>query len=162
MQHKVFSRRHALGIAATAVTGALAACHTRADTLRVGSQKGGTKALMLASGALAGSAYSIEWSEFPAAQNLLEAISSGAVDVGLVGDGPFAFAYQAGQPVVAVAARRVVNRPSEALAILVSGTSRARNLADLAGQKLATTRGSIGHYLALRALEQAGLRPDSV
>ncbi len=128
----------------------------------MGSQKGGTKALMLASDALAGAPYAVEWSEFPAAQNLLEAISSGAVDVGLVGDGPFAFAWQAGQPILAVAARRVVDRPKETLAILVPGASPARTLADLAGRRLATTRGSIGHYLALRALHQAGLSADAV
>jgi ABC-type amino acid transport substrate-binding protein len=72
--------------------------------LAVGSQRGGTKALMLASGALDGAPYRVEWSEFPAAQNLLEAIGAGAVDLGMASDAPFQFAYQNGQPIKAVAA----------------------------------------------------------
>ena len=75
-----------------------------ADTLHVGSQRGGTKALMLASGVLDGAPYKIEWSEFPAAQHLLEAIGGGAVDVGLTGDAPFIFAYQSGSRIQAVGA----------------------------------------------------------
>ena len=64
---------------------ALAACGKTGASpgqavLKVGSQKGGTKALMTASGALAGAPYKIEWSEFAAAQPLLEAIAAGAVD----------------------------------------------------------------------------------
>lgn len=67
--------------------------------LNVGSQRGGTKALLLASGVLKGAPYTVEWSEFPAAQNLQEAIGAGAVDVGLASDAPFLFAYQSGQPI---------------------------------------------------------------
>jgi len=141
---------------------AVAGCHRAAGVLRVGSQKGGTKALVLAAGVLDGAPYRVEWSEFPAAQNLLEAISSDAVDVGMVGDAPFQFAYQAGKPIVAVAARRVTNRPAGALAVLVPAASPVRALHDLIGRRLATTRGSIGHYLALRALAAAGIAVDAV
>jgi hypothetical protein len=81
------------------------------DVLRIGSQRGGTKAVMLASGALEGAPYRVEWSEFPAAQNLLEAIGAGAVDVGMVGDAPFQFAYQSGSPIKAVAAQSAQSRP---------------------------------------------------
>lgn len=156
------SRRRALtGLAAT---GFVAACG-RADaatTLKVGSQKGGAKALMLSSGALDGIAYHIEWAEFPAAQNLLEAIGNGAVDVGAAGDAPFQFAYQSGLPIKAVSIQRADPRPSEAVAIIVPGGSPVRSIADLRGKRIATTRGSIGYYLALRALHQAGLPPDAV
>lgn len=156
------SRRHAL--AGLAVTGMLAACgrSASANTLRVGSQKGGTKALMLSSGALEGIGYHIEWSEFPAAQNLLEAIGSGAVDVGLAGDAPFQFAYQSGLPIKAVSAQRALTRPSGAVAILVPGNSPVRSIGDLKGKRIATTRGSIGYYLVLRALHEAGIPPDAV
>lgn len=130
--------------------------------LRVGSQKGGTKALMLSSGALAGVGYEVEWSDFPAAQNLLEAIGSGAVDVGLVGDAPFQFAYQSGSPVKVVAAMRAQAETPGALAILVAKGSRAHSIRDLIGKRVATTRGSIGHYLILRALAAERLAPDAV
>jgi len=139
---------------------ALSACHGAASrVLKVGSQKGGTKALMLASGALAGADYAVEWSEFPAAQNLLEALGSNAVDVGLIGDAPFLFAYQTGKPLKAVAARMVQPKPWHAISILVPATSHLKAVGDLRGQKIATTRGSIGHLLVLEALEKARLMP---
>ncbi len=130
--------------------------------LHVGSQRGGTKAVMLASRALDGAPYTIEWSEFPAAQNLLEAIGAGAVDVGIAGDAPFQFAYQSGQPIRAVAALAMRPRPAGSLAIVVPHGSGARTIADLRGRKIATTRGSVGHYLALRALAAAGMTPADV
>ena len=130
--------------------------------MRVGSQKGGTKALMLASGALEGVPYAIEWSDFPAAQNLLEALASDAVDVGLVGDAPFQFAFQSGSPARVVAAMKSDRRGAGALAVVVNGHSRAHSIRDLVGKRVATTRGSIGHYLVLRALAAARLPADAV
>jgi sulfonate transport system substrate-binding protein len=132
------------------------------DVLHVGSQRGGTKALLLASGALKGAPYTVDWSEFPAAQNLQEAIGAGAVDVGLAGDAPFQFAYQSGQPIKAIGALAVRPRPPGVLDILVPGHSPIRDVAGLKGKKIATTRGSIGHYLILRVLEANGLKPDDV
>ncbi len=132
------------------------------DVLHVGSQRGGTKALMLASGALDGAPYRVEWSEFPAAQTLLEAIGAGAVDVGMVGDAPFQFAYQSGSPIKAVAVQSATSRPRESLAILVPARSRIVDAGGLRGKRVATTRGSVGHYLLLRALDAKGLKPTDV
>lgn len=147
-----------------ATTFALAACgrgvSARGDVLRVGSQRGGTKSLMLASGALDGAGFKVDWSEFPAAQNLLEALGIGAVDVGLVGDAPFLFAYQAGGPIKAVTAQK----PHSALstAIVVPRGSPIQGAGGLKGKRIATGRGSIGHYLLLRAMNAAGLATDDV
>lgn len=151
-------------LAGLATTVALAACSRGggSDVLRVGSQKGGTKALMLASGALDGIAYKVEWSEFPAAQNLLEAIGSGAVDVGLVGDAPFQFAYQAGGPIKAIGAQATQARIPGAIALVVPGASPIRDAKGLKGKRIATTRGSVGHYLLLRAMLSAGLGAKDV
>ena len=132
------------------------------DVLNVGSQRGGTKALLIASGALEGAPYRIEWSEFPAAQNLQEAIGAGAVDVGLAGDSPFQFAYQSGQPVRAVAALSVRPRPAGVVAVLVPKASAIQGPADLRGKRIATGRGSVGHYLLLRVLEANRLKPADV
>jgi sulfonate transport system substrate-binding protein len=133
-----------------------------ANVLNVGSQRGGTKALMLASGVLKGAPYTVEWSEFPAAQTLLEAIGAGAVDVGVAGDAPFQFAYQSGQPIRAIGALASRPRPSGALDILVPAHSAIRDVVGLRGKRIATTRGSIGHYLILRALQANGLKPADV
>ncbi|MGO7909938.1 ABC transporter substrate-binding protein, partial [Rhizobium leguminosarum] len=69
--------------------------------LKVGSQRGGTKAILIASGALEGAPYKIEWSEFAAAQPLLEAVGAQAVDLGEAGDAPFLFAYAGGSKIKA-------------------------------------------------------------
>lgn len=135
---------------------------TGEPVLNVGSQRGGTKALMLASGVLDGAPYKVEWSEFPAAQNLIEAIGAGAVDVGLAGDAPFQFAYQSGQPIKAVAGLSARPRPAGALAIVVPRGSAITSVEDLRGKRIATGRGSIGHYTLLRVLEAHGLKPSDV
>lgn len=166
----MLNRRALLGQIGLSVlmTGALAACGRgsggNAGALRVGSQKGGTKSLMLASGALDGIAYTVEWSEFPAAQNLLEALGSGAIDTGLVGDAPFQFAYQAGSPIKAIGAQVADQHKAGAVAIavVVPAASSIHDARGLKGRRIATTRGSIGHYLLLRALLSAGLGPGDV
>ncbi|WP_242126296.1 aliphatic sulfonate ABC transporter substrate-binding protein [Sphingobium sp. Sx8-8] len=130
--------------------------------LRVANQKGQVKAMMLASGVLKGAPYSVEWSEFPAAQPLLEAVGGGAADLGLAADAPFIFAYQSGSPVKAIAVQAPAAQAAEALAILVKKGSPIRSAADLAGRSVATTRGSIGHHLLLQALERAQIPVDKV
>jgi sulfonate transport system substrate-binding protein len=138
------------GLAACARTG------SGQPVLKVGSQRGGTKAVLIASGALEGAPYRIEWSEFPAAAPLLEAVGAGAVDLGEAGDAPFLFAYAGGARIKAVQAGR---SGGSSTAILVRKDSPIASPADLKGKKIATGRGSIGHYLLLRVLENAGLKP---
>jgi sulfonate transport system substrate-binding protein len=155
----------ALGLAAS-----LAACKPAPQTaatpagtvLKVGSQRGSTKALLLASHALDGAPYRIEWSEFPAAQHLLEALSAGAVDTGEVGDAPFLFAYAAGSKIHVAHVYRASEADGTAVSIIVPKTSKLRSAAELKGKRVATGRGSIGHYLLLKALQKAGVRPNEV
>lgn len=130
--------------------------------LRVANQKGQVKSMMIASGALDGAPYTVEWSEFPAAQPLLEAVGSGAADLGLAADAPFIFAYQSGSPVKAIAVQAPAQQSGEALAIVVKAGSPVRSARDLIGKSVATTRGSIGHHLLLQALERAKIAPDQV
>lgn len=154
-------RRVAVGLAALA----LAACQGKtpdsAPVLKVASQKGGTKSLMLAAHALDGAPYRVEWSEFPSAQTLLEALGAGAVDVGAVGDAPFLFAWSSGSKIKAVEAIRATEGATTD-ALLVRADSPIHTIADLKGKRIATGRGSIGHYLLVRVLERAGLRPDDI
>jgi len=63
----------AMGVAITA--SALAA---ETVTLRVGDQKGGNRSLLEISGYAKDLPYKIEWSEFPAAAPILEALNAGA------------------------------------------------------------------------------------
>src|SRR6202162_6703943 len=89
------------GLVLSAITSAAAQ-----TTLRVGDQKGNSQAVMEAAGVLKNVPYKIEWKEFPAAAPLLEALSAGAIETGLVGDAPFTFAAADHVPVKAIVAVR--------------------------------------------------------
>src|ERR1700733_16319650 len=84
-------------LAVTLLLGAIASAGAQ-TTLRVGDQKGNSKAAMEASGVLKDAPYKIEWKEFPAAAPLLEALGTGAIDTGLFGVAPFTFAAAANVP----------------------------------------------------------------
>jgi sulfonate transport system substrate-binding protein len=71
-------------------------------TLRVGDQKGGNRSLLEISGYAKDLPYKIEWSEFPAAAPILEALNAGALDVGYTGDLSFLTVYAAGAPIKAI------------------------------------------------------------
>jgi sulfonate transport system substrate-binding protein len=142
-----------------ALLGLVVSAGAQDAVLRVGDQRGNARALMEAAGVLADLPYRLEWSEFPAAAPLLEALNAGAIDAGGVGDAPFTFAAAAGVPVKAFLAFR--NR-QDGLAILVMQASPIRRVADLKGKRIATNRGSIGHQLVLAALEEAGLPASAV
>lgn len=150
----------ALILAFSAFLALLAGPTARAEeVLRVGDQRGNARALMEAAGVLDGLPYRLEWSEFPAAAPLLEALNAGAIDAGGVGDAPFTFAAAAGVPVKAFLAFR--NR-QDGLAILVRPEAPIHSVQDLKDKRIATNRGSIGHQVVLAALEEAGLAADSV
>jgi sulfonate transport system substrate-binding protein len=129
------------------------------DVLKVGDQKGGIHALLDAAQALDDVPYRIEWDNFAAAAPLLEAMNAGAVDTGLVGDAPFIFAAAARAPIKAIVALR--SGPA-GTAIIAPANSPIRSPADLRGKTIATVKGSVGHYLALRALDQARLKVSDV
>jgi sulfonate transport system substrate-binding protein len=127
----------ALGFAITA--SALAADTV---TLRVGDQKGGNRSLLEIAGLAKDLPYKIEWSEFPAAAPILEALNAGALDVGYTGDLAFLSVYAAGAPIKAIGGTRADARTQ---AILVRQDSPIKTAADLKGKRLAGTRGGWGH-----------------
>jgi len=130
-----------------------------AVTLRIADQKGNMRAQLEASGLLKNLPFHIEWAEFPAAAPLAEALNAGAVDVGIIGDAPLLFSIAAGSQVKAVA---VDKSDPIGTAVVVNKDSALRNAADLKGKSIGTGRGSIGHFVALKALAQAGIKADEV
>ena len=151
---KRFSTLVAAAIVALSMTPAWAQ-----SVLRVGDQRGGSRALMEAAGVLSGVPYKIEWSEFPAAAPLLEALNAEAIDTGIVGDAPFTFAAASGAPIRAIMATQ---QDQGGLAILVPANSPIKSLADLKGKRIGTGRGSVGHQLVLAALEADKLTKNDV
>lgn len=96
----------------------------------------------------------VQWVEFPAGPQLLEALALGSVDFGATGDAPPVFAQAAGKDLLYVGAEPA--KPDSS-AILVKPDSPLRRLADLKGQRLALQKGSSAHFLAVQAVAQAGL-----
>ncbi|QLF94684.1 ABC transporter substrate-binding protein [Pseudomonas sp. ABC1] len=128
--------------------------------LRVANQKSSLKLLLDAAGELDNLPYRIDWSEFAAAAPLGEALNAGAVDVGALGDAPYVFALGAGAPLKVIAITHADGRFSTS--ILVPKDSPLHSVADLKGKRIVTNRGSIGHYLVIRALQDAGLKTADV
>ncbi len=125
--------------------------------LKAGDQKGGLRALLESASALEGLGYDIQWTEFPAAAPLAEALNAGAVDSGPIGDAPAIFALAAGTRIKLIGANR---SDPYGTAILVRPDSPLRQAADLKGKSIGTNRGSIGHLVTLKALASAGLKPE--
>jgi len=143
----------ALGLASTGHAADL-------QPLRVANQKSTIKALLEASGETKNVPYAIQWSEFPSASPLGEALNAGAVDIGALGDAPYVFALGAGAALKVVSIIHAEGRNTTAL--VVPKDSPIKTAADLKGKKIVTGRGSIGHYLAIRALAGAGLTSKDV
>jgi sulfonate transport system substrate-binding protein len=131
------SRMRNLGAAlfSVAVGLSITASAMAADTvtLRVGDQKGGNRSLLEIAGLTKDLPYKIEWSEFPAAAPILEALNAGALDVGYTGDLAFLTVYAAGAPIKAIGGTRADARTQ---AILVRQDSPIKTAADLKGKRL--------------------------
>lgn len=148
-------RRAAAVLLSAAITLSTTAAALAADTvvLRVGDQKGGNRSLLDISGLAKDLPYRIEWSEFPAAAPILEALNAGALDVGYTGDLSFLSVYAAGAPIKAIGGTRADPKTQ---AILVRQDSPIKSAADLKGKRLAGTRGGWGQFLITATLEKNG------
>ena len=96
----------------------------------------------------------IQWKEFPAGPQMLEALSVGALDLGFVGNTPPIFAQAAGKNIQYAAYEEV---PIRSQALVIAENSPIKNLADLKGKKIAVQKGSSSHELLGKILEKAGL-----
>ena len=67
-------------------------------TLNVGDQKGtGAEAVLQAAGLLKSLPFKVTWSDFTSGPTMVQAMSSGSVDIGGVGDAPPVFAASGGE-----------------------------------------------------------------
>jgi len=126
--------------------------------LRIGFQKGSLNLAVLKSlNALDKHlpATRLQWVEFPAGPQLLEALAVGSVDFGATGDSPPVFAQSAGKDLFYVGAEPP--KP-DASAVLVRPDAPIRSLADLKGKRVALQKGSSAHYLTLQAVRKGGLQ----
>ena len=103
--------------------------------------------------------FSVEWLEFLAGPQQLEALNAGALDLAATAESPPVFAQAAGGPLVYLAATA---RNGKAVSLLVPNGSSIKTIADLRGKKVAFQKASIGHYLLVKALESAGMKLEDV
>lgn len=148
-----------MGIASTALP-AFAAADLSGITLRVGDQVGQQQSKLRAAGLLDDVPYKIDWSVYPAAVNLHEALKADAIDIGAANDSPTVTAIANGSKVQVVAAW---DNGGLGTSLLVPRNSPIQSIADFRGKTISpTTRGSVAHYLVVGALRQAGVSLDEV
>jgi sulfonate transport system substrate-binding protein len=127
------------------------------EQLRIGYQKSAVNLVILKQQGVLEKRFpgtKVQWLEFPAGPQLLEALSVGSLEFGLTGDSPPVFAQAAGKELLYVGAEPP--KPDSS-AILVLAESPLQRLADLKGKRVALQKGSSAHYLLVRALDKAGL-----
>ena len=148
---------------AVAILAVTAAAWGRAQSpspLRIGFQKGSLNLALLKSYGLLEQRLPgtrVQWIEFPAGPQLLEALALGSVSFGATGDAPPVFAQAAGKDVVYVGAEPP--KPDSS-ALLVRPDSPLTTLADLKshpGTRIALQKGSSAHFLTVQAVKKAGL-----
>jgi sulfonate transport system substrate-binding protein len=103
----------------------------------------------------------------PSGVEIVNALASGQVDVGLFGTYPFLTAVSRGVPLVLIGHtwNNALNNPqSEVLSMVAREGSGvpAGDLAKLKGKKIGVTRGAGGEPYVMGLLKQTGLSPDDV
>ncbi|WP_103308015.1 MULTISPECIES: ABC transporter substrate-binding protein [unclassified Pseudomonas] len=128
--------------------------------LHVGDQNYyNVRASVEASGVLEGAPYRVDWKHFQAAAPLAEALNTGDLDLGFLGDSGFLFLAAKQAPVKLIGVSR---QNPDTIALLVPKDSPVKTIADLKGKKVAYWPGAWSQQLTLRALEQAGLPENHV
>ncbi len=103
--------------------------------------------------------YKVEWPEFAAGPQQLEALNAGGLDIASTAESPPIFSQAAGAPLVYLAAN---SSDGQAVSLLVPANSNFKTVKDLKGKKIAFQKASIGHYLTVRAVEKEGLKLTNV
>jgi sulfonate transport system substrate-binding protein len=144
----------------SAGTKAVSAADVAKVTLHVGDQAGtGAEALLTAAGLINKLPFKVAWSDFTSGPPMLQAMGSGAIDIGGVGDAPPVFAAAAGEKIEIAGA--LLGNPLAAAVVVPKG-SPIKSVAQLRGKKIAVAQGSSADYHLLAVLKKAGLTPKDV
>ena len=135
----------------------------QSGVVRIGYQKYGTLSILKSRASLEerlkAEGISVQWTQFPAGPQLLEALNAGSIDFGHTGEAPPIFAQAAGAPLVYVAHEPPAPKSE---AILVPKDSPLKDVAELKGKKVVLNKGSNVHYLLVQALAAAKLKLSDV
>ena len=151
-----------LGTAAVAALSQQAHAQAGVREIRIGYQKTGVLVIARQQAVLekrfAARGIAIKWIEFTSGPPLLEAMSTGSVDLGAVGDAPPIFAQAANANIVYVAGSPITNGQG----ILVPANSSIRTIADLRGKRIGFAKGTSVHNVLIATLEKAGLSYEDI
>ena len=151
-----------LGTAAVAALSQQAHAQVGVREIRIGYQKTGVLVIARQQAVLekrfAARGIAIKWIEFTSGPPLLEAMSTGSVDLGAVGDAPPIFAQAANANIVYVAGSPITNGQG----ILVPANSSIRTIADLRGKRIGFAKGTSAHNVLIATLEKAGLSYEDI
>jgi sulfonate transport system substrate-binding protein len=155
------SNKSSTSAASSSATGATNAASTgKTVTLRIGDQAGtGAKALLQAAGLLNKLPFKVQWADFTSGPPILEAINSGSLDIGGVGNAPPVFAAAGGDKIAIVGAFANENKSA---ALLVPKGSPITSVSQLKGKSIAVAQGSSGNYHVLAVLNKAGISVKDV
>jgi sulfonate transport system substrate-binding protein len=103
--------------------------------------------------------YKVEWLDFAAGPQQLEALNANGLDIASTAESPPVFSQAAGVPLIYLAA---LPSSGKSISLLVPPNSPVKKFADLKGKKVAFQKASIGHYLLVKALEKEGLKLTDV
>ncbi|HEY3941814.1 MAG TPA: aliphatic sulfonate ABC transporter substrate-binding protein [Acidimicrobiales bacterium] len=149
------------GTGATGVAGAATkkpSASLSGVTLNVGDEQGIFEGPLQAAGLLKSVPYKINWSTFVGGPSVVAAEVGGSVDVGEMSDPPPIFAQAAGDPIKIVAAQEPENPATQSnFAIVVQPNSPIHTVKQLKGKSVSLLNGTILQYIAIRALQKAGL-----
>ncbi|GCE82059.1 aliphatic sulfonate ABC transporter substrate-binding protein [Komagataeibacter diospyri] len=128
-------------------------------TIRIGYQQYGTLVVLKHSGllerALAPGGMRVQWSEFIAGPQLLQALAADAIDIGETGNAPPVMAQAAWPDGLTYIGCSAPAPHGEGM--LVPANSPIQTPADLKGRRIALNRGSNVHYLLLALLQRTGV-----
>ena len=151
-----------LGVTAAASLSREVRAQASVKEIRIGYQKTGVLVIARQQAVLekrfAGRQIGIKWIEFTSGPPLLEAMSTGSVDIGAVGDTPPIFAQAANANIVYIAGSPITNGQG----ILVPANSSIRTIADLKGRRIGFAKGTSAHNVLIATLEKAGLSYEDI
>jgi taurine transport system substrate-binding protein len=97
--------------------------------------------------------------EFDSGKDVIAALASKSIDIGMLGSTPATTGISTGVPVELFWIHDVIGK---AESLVVKGNSGINGLQDLAGKKIATPFGSTAHYSILNALKLEGIAAKDV
>ncbi|WP_237232963.1 aliphatic sulfonate ABC transporter substrate-binding protein [Rothia nasisuis] len=100
----------------------------------------------------------VEWVQSAGSNKANEALRSGAIDVGSTAGSAALLARSNGSPIQVI---DLYSQP-EWSALVTTSDSGINSVADLAGKKVAVTKGTDPYFFLLQALEEAGVSPDEI